>query len=265
VLTIAGSDSGGGAGVQADLKAFARCGVYGACAITVVTAQDTRGVLAVHELPASVVRAQIEAVIGDIGVDAVKIGMLGSVASVGVVADCLRELLDPAIAIVVDPVLIASTGAPLLADAAVAVLIAELLPLASVVTPNLPEAQALVERAGLEPGATDADLARALLQLGPRSVVLTGGHRRTPGDIYCDAGQFVEIETPRHDSSANHGSGCTHAAVLAAELARGKTALEAARTAARLTAEAVHNGLEGIGAGAGPVDILGLTSAPDVA
>lgn len=261
VLTIAGSDSGGGAGIQADLKAFARCGVYGTCAITVVTAQNTRGVVAVHEVPPAVVRAQIEAVAGDIGFDAIKIGMLGSAATVHAVADCLRELVDPATAIVVDPVLVASSGARLLADEAVASLIAELLPLAGVVTPNLPEARALVEHVGLDPPQTDADLARAVLELAPRSVVLTGGHRRTPGDIYCDAGQLVEIETSRHDSSATHGSGCTHSAVLAAELAKGRTPLEAARTAARLAAEAVRNGLEEIGFGAGPVDIFGMTAA----
>jgi hydroxymethylpyrimidine/phosphomethylpyrimidine kinase len=260
VLTIAGSDSGGGAGVQADLKAFARCGVYGTCAITVVTAQNTLGITAAYELPTLVVRQQIEAVAGDIGVDAVKVGMLGSASNVRIVADCVRELLDPATPIVIDPLLVASTGAPLLADEAVAILIHELLPLASVITPNLPEGQALVERAGLAACATDADLARTLLELGPRSVVLTGGHRETPGDIYCDTDQLIEIDTPRYLSSATHGSGCTHSAVLAAELAKGSTPLEAARTAARLTAEAVRTGLEGIGAGAGPVDILGTAA-----
>jgi hydroxymethylpyrimidine/phosphomethylpyrimidine kinase len=260
VLTIAGSDSGGGAGIQADLKAFARCGVYGTCAITAVTAQNTRGVVLVHDVPPAVVRAQIEAVAGDIGFDAVKIGMLGSAATVHAVADCLRELVDPATAIVVDPVLAASSGARLLADEAVSTLIAVLLPLARVVTPNLPEARALVEHVGLDGGQTDADLARAVLELAPRSVVLTGGHRRAPGDIYCDAGQLVEIETPRYDTSATHGSGCTHSAVLAAELAKGSTPLEAAKTAARLTAEAIRDGLDGIGSGAGPVDILAIAA-----
>jgi hydroxymethylpyrimidine/phosphomethylpyrimidine kinase len=263
VLTIAGSDSGAGAGIQADLKAFARCGVYGTCAITAVTAQNTRGVVSVHEVPPAVVRAQIEAVAGDIGFDAVKIGMLGSAATVQAVADCLRELVDPATAIVVDPVLAASSGARLLADDALATLVAVLLPLARVVTPNLPEARALVEHAGLDGGQTDADLARAVLELAPRSVVLTGGHRSTPGDIYCDAGQLVEIAVPRYDSSATHGSGCTHSAVLAAELAKGSTALEAAKTAARLAAEAIRNGLEEIGFGAGPVDIFGMSARRD--
>jgi hydroxymethylpyrimidine/phosphomethylpyrimidine kinase len=255
VLTIAGSDSGGGAGIEADLKAFARCGVYGTCAITAVTAQNTRGVVAVHEVPAAVVKAQIEAVAGDIGFDAVKIGMLVSAATVRAVADCLRELADAATAIVVDPVLAASSGSRLLAEDAVATLIAELLPLAAVVTPNLPEATALAGHAGLDPGETDADLARTMLELGPRAVVLTGGHRQAPGDIYCDAAQLVEIATPRYDSSATHGSGCTHSAVLAAELAKGRTPLEAARTAARLAAQAIKNGLTEIGAGAGPVDV----------
>jgi hydroxymethylpyrimidine/phosphomethylpyrimidine kinase len=260
VLTIAGSDSGGGAGIEADLKAFAYCGVYGTCAITAVTAQNTRGVVAVHEVPATVVRAQIEAVAGDIGFDAVKIGMLVSRSTVRVVADCLGELTDAATAIVVDPVLVASSGARLLEAEALGILIADLLPLAAVVTPNLPEALALIEHAGRDPGETDADLARAMLELGPRSVVLTGGHRQAPGDIYCDAGQLVEIETPRHVSSATHGSGCTHSAVLAAELAKGRTPLEAAQTAARLAGEAVLSGLEDIGAGSGPVDIFGMTA-----
>jgi hydroxymethylpyrimidine/phosphomethylpyrimidine kinase len=263
VLTIAGSDSGGGAGIAADLRAFARCGVYGTCAVTAVTAQNTRGVVGVHEVPSTVVRAQIEAVAGDIGFDAVKIGMLASPSTVRVVAGCMSELGGATGAIVVDPVLVASSGARLLAEDALAILIAELLPLAAVVTPNLPEALALIEQAGLERGATDSDLARAVLELGPRSVVLTGGHRQTPGDIYCDPGQLVEIETPRHVSSATHGSGCTHSAVLAAELAKGRKPLEAAETAARFTAEAVLNGLEEIGAGPGPVDIFNMTAPGD--
>jgi hydroxymethylpyrimidine/phosphomethylpyrimidine kinase len=258
VLTIAGSDSGAGAGIQADLKAFARCGVYGTCAITAVTAQNTRGVVAVHELPVDIVRAQIEAVVDDIGVDAVKIGMLGGAATVRVVARCLEELLDGTVPVVIDPVLAASTGSALLADDAIDSLITELLPRATVITPNLPEARTILERAGIDAGDSDADLARALLALGPRSIVLTGGHRDTPGDIYCDVNQLVEIQGLRHPSTATHGSGCTHSAILAAELAKGHTPLEAAQTAAQLTAEAIRNGLESIGGGEGPVDVFGL-------
>jgi hydroxymethylpyrimidine/phosphomethylpyrimidine kinase len=255
VLTIAGSDSGGGAGIQADLKAFARCGVFGMCAVTVVTAQNTRGVLAVHELPADIVRAQIEAVVEDIGVDAIKIGMLGAAATVRVVARCLDELVETATPVVIDPVLEASTGAALLSGDALDTLLGELLPRATVVTPNLPEARTLLDRAGIDMGDSDADLARALLGLGPKSVVLTGGHRIAPGDIYCDADRLVTIEGPRHAATATHGSGCTHSAILAAELAKGEPPLEAAKTAARLTAEAIQRGFESIGSGPGPVDI----------
>jgi hydroxymethylpyrimidine/phosphomethylpyrimidine kinase len=257
VLTIAGSDSGGGAGVQADLKAFAYCGVYGTCAITAVTAQNTLGVVAIHELPAEIVRAQIEAVVQDIGVDAVKIGMLGAVATVEVVAQALDELVDASIPVVVDPVMSASTGMSLLDHEALDSLIARLLPRASVITPNVPEARTLLAHAGIDAATNDAELARSLLELGPRSVVLTGGHRETPGDIYCDAAQLVELEGTRYRGGATHGSGCTHSAILAAELAKGATALEAAETAARLTAEAIRNGLEEVGGGAGPVNLFG--------
>jgi hydroxymethylpyrimidine/phosphomethylpyrimidine kinase len=258
-LTIAGSDSGGGAGIQADLNAFARCGVYGCCAITAVTAQNTQGVFAIHAVPAEVVRAQIEAVVGDIGIDAVKIGMLGGVATVEAVARCLEKGLEPGTPIVVDPLLFASTGAELLAGAAVAKLISEIVPLASVLTPNLAEARALLAHVGhpAADSAEDGELARALLDLGPRAVVLTGGHRARFGDIYCDAGQLVELDGERYESRATHGSGCTHAAVLAAELARGRMPLQAARIAAQYAAEAIRDGLDGIGDGAGPVDVLG--------
>ena len=264
VLTIAGSDSGGGAGIQADLKAFARLGVYGTCAITVVTAQSTLGVASMHTVPVRTVTAQIEVVLADIGVDAVKIGMLGDGATVRAVARCLRKRLDPAIPVVVDPLLVASTGAELLARGALAILVKELLPLAAVITPNLPEARALLEYTG-HPAATsedDRELARALLSLGPRAVVLTGGHRVAPGDIYCDQDQLVEIPGTHYDSRATHGSGCTHSAVLAAELASGQTPLEAARTAAKVAAEAVQNGLEQLGQGTGPVDILTNKATP---
>ena len=255
MLTIAGSDSGGGAGIQADLKAFTRAGVFGTCAVTVVTAQNTRGVLAVHALPAAIVRAQIAAVIEDIGVDAIKIGMLGAAATVRVVASCLAELVEDATPVVIDPVLEASTGATLLADDALDTLLGELLPRATVLTPNLPEARKLLDRAGIDGGDSDAGLAQALLGLGPKSVVLTGGHRVTPGDIYCDADRLVTIEGPRHAATATHGSGCTHSAILAAELAKGQTPLEAAQTAAHLTAQAIQHGLDSIGSGPGPVDI----------
>jgi hydroxymethylpyrimidine/phosphomethylpyrimidine kinase len=264
VLSVAGSDSGAGAGIQADLKAFARCGVHGMAAITVVTAQNTRGVGLIHAVPPDVIVAQIDAVVGDIGVDAVKVGMLGGREAVVAVAGALRRL-PPGVPIVVDPVLVASTGARLLALDALDAFGELLLPLATVLTPNLPEAGRLV--AHLTPAggglAEDADLVRALRRLGPRHVVLTGGHRPVMSDLYWDGETLVEIDGDRHPPGAGHGSGCTHSAVLAAELGRGRSVLEAARTARALSAEAVARGLIGLGGGDGPVDVLGLTRTTD--
>ncbi len=281
VLTIAGSDSGGGAGIQADLKAFARCGVHGTCAITAITAQNTVGVLAIHPIPPEIVLAQVRAVLSDIGADAVKVGMLGTVEVTLAVAAALDEL-PAGTPVVVDPVMVAESGAPLLAADARRALIEEILPRASVLTPNLPEARALVggehtqasgdeasmgdeaARDGEAPGEEDAEavaLARAVLALGPRIVVLTGGHRARAVDLFLDSegdGSPVEIEGVRHPDGAAHGSGCTHSSVLAAQLALGRTPLQAARTAHRLAAAAVAGGLRELGAGAGPVDVVGL-------
>jgi hydroxymethylpyrimidine/phosphomethylpyrimidine kinase len=261
VLSIAGSDSSGGAGIQADLKAFARCGVYGMTAITAVTAQSTVQVLDVHKVPASVVRAQIEAVLADIGADAIKIGMLGDAETVRTVASCLREW--PAqIPIVLDPLLSASTGAELLAPDGVQALIDELLPLVTVLTPNLPEAHALAAVAGMTARADGEDglVASDLLGLGPQSVVITGGHRAVVSDLYCDRSQTVEIGGQRHAAQATHGSGCTHSAVIAAALACGCAPLDAARFAAVVAADAVRDGLDELGRGSGPVDVLGPAS-----
>lgn len=305
VLIVAGSDSGGGAGIQADLKAFARCGVHGMTAVTVVTAQNTRGVELIHPVAPAAIVAQIEAVIGDIGVDAVKVGMLGSREAVVAVAGALRRLAG-GVPIIVDPVLVASTGARLLSLDALDSFGELLLPLASVVTPNLPEARTLVghltgltrraetgsgragelaggrsrelsggrsdeisggrsdetpaSRAG-EDGQLDeaTGLVRALHRLGPRHVVLTGGHRTVMSDLYWDGETAVEIPGDRHSGGATHGSGCTHSAVLAAELGLGRSVLDAARIARLLSAEAVARGLTGLGGGEGPVDVLGLT------
>ncbi len=261
VLTIAGSDSGGGAGIQADLKAFARCGVHGTSAITAITAQNTVAVTAVYSIPPEIVLAQVRAVLSDIGVDAVKVGMLGTAEVTLAVAAALDEL-PAGTPVVVDPVMVAESGAQLLAADARRALIEEILPRASVLTPNLPEARVLV---GHEPtGDEDADaetLARAVLALGPRAVVLTGGHRERAVDLFLDSageGAVVEIEGERHADGAAHGSGCTHSSVLAAQLALGYTPLEAARTARRLAAAAIGDGLRGLGAGAGPVDVLPL-------
>ena len=275
VLAIAGSDSGGGAGIQADLKAFARCGVHGTTAITAITAQSTVGVEAIHTVPPEMILAQVRAVCADIRVDAVKIGMLGAVETVRAVARALDEL--PArIPVVVDPVMVAESGARLLELAARDALIEQLLPRASVVTPNVPEARVLAGRAPGDGGdaapAEDAqrreaeDLARAVLALGPRAVVVTGGHRLRAVDVFLQAGaaRVVEIEGERHPDGATHGSGCTHSSLLAAHLALGATPLQAARAARRLTGEAVRDGLGEVGAGPGPVDVLGLRrAAPD--
>ena len=279
VLTIAGSDSGGGAGIQADLKAFARCGVHGTCAITAITAQNTLGVSAIHEVPAEIVLAQVRAVVSDIGVDAVKVGMLGTLEVTLAVAAALEEL-PAGTPVVVDPVMVAESGARLLARDAERALVQEILPRATVLTPNLPEARALAGRApeteelegaaaredtatsGRAQADEDADaeaLARAVLALGPRVVVLTGGHRARVVDLFVDAtGAAVEIEGERHADGAAHGSGCTHSSILAAQLALGRPPLEAARVARRLAGAAVAGGLRDVGAGAGPVDVLGL-------
>ncbi len=269
-LSIAGSDSGGGAGIQADLKAFARCGVHGMTAITAITAQSTVRVEAVHMVPAEIVLAQVRAVVGDIGVDAVKVGMLGTVEVTLAVARALDEL-PLGTPVVVDPVMVAESGARLLQPDAQRALVEEILPRATVLTPNLPEARVLAGwdgdgGTGIDGnGETDTEaeaLARAVLALGPRAVVLTGGHRTRAVDLFVDseddAGAAVEIPGERHPDGAAHGSGCTHSAVLAAALALGQAPLEAARTARRLAGEAVKQGLRDVGAGAGPVDIVGL-------
>jgi hydroxymethylpyrimidine/phosphomethylpyrimidine kinase len=268
-LSIAGSDSGGGAGIQADLKAFARCGVHGMSAITAITAQNTVGVNAVHAVPPEIVLAQVRAVIADIRVDAVKVGMLGTAAVTLAVARALDEL-PAGTPVVVDPVMVAESGASLLDADARDALLSEILPRASVLTPNLPEARALAGRVPVTLAATqsaveeDAEaqaLAQALLALGPDVVVLTGGHRRRVVDLFVDgAGEraVVEIDGERHPDGAAHGSGCTHSSVLAAQLALGHTPLEAARTARALAGEAVAGALRDVGAGAGPVDVLAL-------
>jgi hydroxymethylpyrimidine/phosphomethylpyrimidine kinase len=257
VLSIAGSDSGAGAGIQADLKAFAACGVHGMTAITAITAQNTVAVTAVHPIPPDMIIAQVRAVTRDIGVDAVKIGMLGDRPTIEAVTRALDEL-PSSTPVVLDPVMVAESGAQLLDPAARATLIELLLPRTTVVTPNVPEAHTL---AGDD--LTVDELARAIHALGPQAVVVTGGHRDNAIDVFFDGGQLVELLGERHPGGATHGSGCTHSSVLAARLAHGDDPLEAARTARRLASEAVANGLREIGAGAGPVDILGIASKAD--
>lgn len=255
VLSIAGSDSGGGAGIQADLKAFARCGVHGMTAVTAITAQSTVGVEAVEAVSPETILAQVGAVADDIGVDAVKVGMLGTAETVDAVVEALSMVGEAPV--VVDPVMVAESGAVLLADDAREALVERLLPLATVVTPNIPEAIALTG-AG-EPHSQD-DLAREVLALGPQAVVVTGGHSERLLDLFFDGRESEEIGGERHEHGAAHGSGCTHSSALAAHLALGHTPLESARHAQQIASEAVANGLSSIGQGAGPVDVFGLSS-----
>jgi len=253
LLSIAGSDSGGGAGIQADLKAFARCGAHGMTAITAVTAQSTVAVAEVYPLPPEAIVEQVRAVAEDIGVDAVKIGMVGNAAAIEAVDRALGLVGDAPV--VVDPVMVAESGARLLDGDAERALRERLLPRAAVVTPNLMEAVAL---AGAEPGTDPEELARAVHALGPAAVVVTGGHRDEPADVFYDGERLVAIEGERHAGGAAHGSGCTHSSTLAVALARGAEPLEAARAAKAVAADAVRDGLRSIGAGSGPVDALGI-------
>jgi hydroxymethylpyrimidine/phosphomethylpyrimidine kinase len=252
-LTIATSDSGGGAGIQADLKAFAAAGCHGMSALVALTAQNTVGVTAIHELAPEFVTAQLEAVFDDIGVDAAKTGMLFSARLIETVADFLEERLVP---VVVDPVMVASSGAQLLEDDAVETLVERLFPLATVVTPNLAEAQVL---AGAKQ-QTKSELAERIHELGAAAVIVTGGHGE-PVDHLFDGREHLEIPIARHDAGATHGAGCTHSATLCAGLARGLTLHEAAENATRVAGDAVAHGLADIGEGDGPVDVLNLKEA----
>jgi len=252
-LTIAGSDSGGGAGIQADLKAFARCGVHGTCAITAITAQNTTAVAAVEPVSPAMIVAQVRAVATDIGVDAVKIGMLGDESTIAAVAEALGLVRDAPV--VVDPVMVAESGATLLDPNAKAALIEQILPRASVVTPNLAEARAL---SGLGENAGPEELAVAVQALGPAAVIVTGGHSEDGADTLFDGAGTLRIEGPRFPAGASHGSGCTHSSALAAFLARGEELADAARWAREVAAEAVGSGLRELGAGAGPVDVFAL-------
>jgi len=278
-LTIATSDSGGGAGIQADLKAFAAAGCHGMSALVALTAQNTVGVTAIHELPPEFVTAQLEAVFDDIGVDAAKTGMLFSTRLIETVADFLEERPVP---LVVDPVMVASSGAELLEDDAVETLVERLFPLATVVTPNLAEAQVLAgikqqtvtkfdtaARASSAHGSavfdkqqtvTKSDLAERIHALGAAAVIVTGGHGE-PVDHLFDGREHIEIPIERLDAGATHGAGCTHSATLCAGLARGLSLGEAAENAARVASDAVARGLADLGAGDGPVDVFNLEEA----
>jgi hydroxymethylpyrimidine/phosphomethylpyrimidine kinase len=252
-LSIAGSDSGGGAGIQADLKAFAAAGVHGTTAITAITAQNTRAVEAVEVVSPRMIVAQVRAVVDDLGVDAVKIGMLGSVATIDAVAEAL-DLVAPGTPIVVDPVMIAESGARLLDVDAQAALVARIVRRATVVTPNVPEAQVLAGDDTLD----DEALARAVHARGAAAVVVTGGHRDEATDLLFDGDRLVALAGERHPGGAAHGSGCTHSSTLAARLALGDDLEQAARAARAAAGRAVRDGLRDLGGGAGPVDVLAI-------
>jgi len=251
-LTIAGSDSGGGAGVQADLKTFAALGVYGSSVITAITAQNTVGVTAVHEIPPAIVTAQLDAVLDDIGADATKTGMLSSALIIGAVAAAVRR--HGLTKLVVDPVMVAKSGDRLLREAAVTALRAELLPLALIVTPNIPEAETLAEMTI----ANDDDrreAARRVAAYGPRFVVIKGGHAAgDPIDLLFDGRDFVLIGAgPRVDTPNTHGTGCTFAAAITAGLARGLAPEAAVREAKGYLTAALQASYR-IGAGHSPVN-----------
>jgi|tagenome__1003787_1003787.scaffolds.fasta_scaffold20986600_2 hydroxymethylpyrimidine/phosphomethylpyrimidine kinase len=258
VLSIAGSDSGGGAGIQADLKAFAACGVHGMTAITSITSQNTVAVTGVWPVPGDSIVAQVRAVAEDIGVDAVKIGMLGTAPTIAAVGEALD--LVGSVPIVLDPVMVAESGARLLDTEAHAALVELILPRATVATPNIPEAEAL---AGVDQQRDPALLARAVHELGPRAVVVTGGHREEAIDVFFDGREITELPGERVPGGSAHGSGCTHSSALATFLAHGFDPLEAARRAKEVATFAVAHGLHEIGGGAGPVDVLDVRARRD--
>jgi len=254
-MTIAGSDSGGGAGIQADLKTFAAHGVFGTCAVTALTAQNSLGVQGVFEVPADFVALQIDSIASDIGADAVKIGMLSNSGIIAVVAAKIVERsLGP---IVLDPVMVAKGGDRLLREEAEEALIRGLLPLATVVTPNLPEAEVLCGFAIGGIGDMRA-AARAIRALGPGAVIVKGGHlkdRNDSVDILFDGEDFVEYPAPRVDSRNTHGTGCTFSSAIAASLALGLPLREAVRSAKAYVARIIAASVElGIGHGFGPMD-----------
>jgi hydroxymethylpyrimidine/phosphomethylpyrimidine kinase len=262
-LTIATTDSGGGAGTAADLKAFAACGVHGTLAVVALTAQNTTGVSAIETIPAAMIVEQVRMVVDDIGVDAVKVGMLADAPTVEAAVDALGLVGDAPV--VIDPVMVAESGAPLLDAEGRAALIEKALPLAAVATPNIAEAR---ELSGLGEDASQQELARAVQALGPDAVVVTGGHSTDGIELFFDGDQTTPIPGPRHPDGASHGSGCTHSSALAAYLALGYSPLEAAHRARAIAAAAVAAGLGGIGAGVGPVDALGIAARaerPDAA
>lgn len=250
-MTIAGSDSGGGAGIQADLKTFAALGVHGTSAITAITAQNTTGVTDILELPTSLVRAQIDAVVEDMDVQAAKTGMLSSAAIIATVAEAIQR--HGIRNLVVDPVMIAKGGAKLLRDDAVSALRELLIPLAAVITPNLPEASVLLDRR-IETLDERREAARDLVAMGARAAVVKGGHAAGEAtDVFFDGVRFAELSAPRIETQNTHGSGCVFSAAIAAHLAREASLVDAVREAKVFITRAILNSLE-VGHGHGPVN-----------
>ena len=253
-LTIAGSDSGGGAGIQADLKTFSALGVYGASVITALTAQNTQGVTGVLDVPADFVRAQMDAVFGDLDIGAVKIGMLSQPETIRAVAEGLAAYRPPVV--VLDPVMVAKSGDALLQPEAVETLVRSLLPLATLITPNLPEAARILDRAPVADASEMTETARALLQLGPEAVLLKGGHLEAPvsPDVLVHAGGVEQFDARRVTTKNTHGTGCTLSSAIAAFMARGLPLVEAvAEAKAYLTAAIEAADDLSIGHGQGPV------------
>ena len=251
-MTIAGSDSGGGAGIQADLKTFGAFGVYGTSAITAITAQNTQAVTAVHVLPPEMVAAQIDALMADIGADVAKTGMLANAAIIEMVAAKLDE--HGLRRIVVDPVMVAKSGDKLLEEAAIEALKSHLLPLATVLTPNLPEAEVLVGQK-LTSDEDLRDACRELYRLGAQHVVLKGGHREGPEvvDLFYNGESFIPLALPRVDTTSTHGTGCTFASAIAASLAFGLDVATSVIRAKEYLTEALRQAYP-VGHGHGPVN-----------
>ncbi len=254
-LTIAGSDPSGGAGIQADLKTFAEFDVYGASVITALTAQNTRGVFGVHAVPQDFIRAQFDAVIGDLDIGAIKTGMLGDAETVRTVAEMLKRASN--IPVVVDPVMVASSGDPLLATDAIAVMREELAPLAALLTPNLPEAALLLGEAIATDEAEAARQGQALLRLGAKAVLVKGGHGlgHEAVDILVTGDGAARFARPRIATANTHGTGCTLSAAIAAGLALGRPRTGAVAAANDFVWRAIGSGAtRRIGGGYGPID-----------
>jgi hydroxymethylpyrimidine/phosphomethylpyrimidine kinase len=253
-LTIAGSDSGGGAGIQADLKTFHSLGVYGMSAITALTAQNTRGVQAIHNVPPDFLALQIHSVLDDIGADAAKTGMLSTAPLVRAVANTLRNFHFDRL--VVDPVMVSKHGDQLLYQDAITTLISDLLPICLIITPNIHEALLLAD---LQINDLDSmkEAARRIHRLGPKFVVIKGGHLPLPNatDLFFDGTQMHLLEAPRISSPHTHGTGCTFSAAITAFLARGESPLHAVRLAKQFTTSAIRHA-QPLGHGIGPVNLL---------